>query len=178
MKNLFAVVAAIAACSQVALAEELEVGAPVSAFYVKDVTGPAAGTKLCYRCLYGNKPVVSIFARDIDGNVASLIKEVDGVVAKNQDHNMKAFVVLLTDEPEAKEAKLKQVADEGKVSHTPLTTFDGVTGPQPYKIAQDAEVTVMMWVDGKLQVNEAYKANELTKDKIGSVVSKTKTILN
>ena len=42
----------------------LEKGASVPPFYVKDVTGPAKdGEELCYRCRYGNQPVVTIFAR-------------------------------------------------------------------------------------------------------------------
>lgn len=178
MKKLLAVAVALTSLSTLALAEGLDVGSSVAAFYVKDVTGPAAGTKLCYRCRYGDRPVVSIFARDVNGEVASLIKEVDGVVGKHQAQDMKAFVVLLTDEPESKEGALKQVASEAQVANTPLTTFDGAAGPAPYKLSRDADVTVMMWVDGKLKVNETFKSGELTKDKISSVVSKTSTILN
>lgn len=178
MKKFLAMALAVTMMSSLAFADGLEVGAPVNAFYVKDVTGPAAGTKLCYRCRFGNRPVVSIFARDVNGEVASLIREVDGVVGANQAKDMKAFVVLLSDEPEAKEADLKKVAAETKVTNTPLTTFDGQTGPRDYKIAQDAEVTVMMWVGGKLKVNETYKAGELTKDKIPAIVGKTSSILN
>lgn len=178
MKKFLAMALAVTMMSSLAFADGLEVGAPVNAFYVKDVTGPAAGTKLCYRCRFGNRPVVSIFARDVNGEVASLIREVDGVVGANQAKDMKAFVVLLSDEPESKEADLKKVASETKVTNTPLTTFDGQTGPRDYKIAQDAEVTVMMWVGGKLKVNETYKAGELTKDKIPAIVGKTSSILN
>lgn len=178
MKNFLAVAVAFSALTSMVMAEGLEVGSPVNAFYVKDVTGPAAGTKLCYRCRYGDRPVVSIFARTVNGEVTNLIHEVDSVVGANQAKDMKAFVVLLSDEPEAKEETLKKVASESKVANTPLTTFDGNVGPRDYKITQDAEVTVMMWVDGKLKVNEAYKPGELTKDKISSLVGKTSQILN
>jgi len=178
MKNFLMVAVAISTFSSLAMADGLEVGTPVNAFYVKDVTGPAAGTKLCYRCRYGDRPVVSIFARDLNGEVKSLIHEVDTAVGANQAKDLKAFVVLLSDEPEAKEAALKEVAAQSKVTNTPLTTFDGNIGPRDYKITQDAQVTVMMWVDGKLKVNEAYKPGELTKDKIQSLLGKTSQILN
>lgn len=178
MKNFLAVAVAFSALTSLAMAEGLEPGAPVAAFYVKDVTGPAAGTKLCYRCRYGDRPVVSIFAREVNGEVKSLIHEVDAVVGANQAKDMKAFVVLLSDEPEAKEATLKQTATDAKVANTPLTTFDGNAGPRDYKISQDAQVTVMMWVDGKLKVNEAYKPGELTQDKISGLLGKTSQILN
>ncbi len=91
---------------------------------------------------------------------------------------MAAFVVLLSDSPEAKEADLKKVAQSKGIKSTPLTTFDGVTGPSSYKISKDAEVTVMMWVGGKLKVNEELKASDLSAEKINSIVGKTGTILN
>jgi len=177
MKNFLAVAVALSALTSMAMADGLQVGEAVNAFYVKDVTGPAAGTKLCYRCRFGDRPVVSIFARGVDGEVAHLIKDIDGVVGANSENDMKAFVVLLSNEPEASEGQLKKVAADTKVANTPLTTFDGAEGPRDYKISQDAEVTIMMWVDGKLKVNESFKEGELTKDKVAGVVSKTSEIL-
>lgn len=178
MKKFLVLTVAVATLSTMAIAGGLEVGEGVGAFYVKDVTGPAAGTKLCYRCRYGAKPVVSIFAREMNDNVASLVKSVDGVVADNKSKDMAAFVVLLTDQPEAQEGDLKAVAKSKGISSTPLTTFDGVSGPPAYKISKDAEVTVMMWVGGKVTVSEEVKASELTAAKINSIVGKTSTILN
>jgi len=178
MKKLLAVaVASLMTFSAVAMADGLEVGSTVGAFYVKDVTGPA-GTKLCYRCRYGDRPTVSIFTRSVDGNVESLIEKIDGVVGKNQNKDMKAFVVLLTDEQAAGEASLKSTAEKTKVTNTPLTTFDGTTGPDRYKISKDADITVMMWVNGKLKVNEALKASDLTAEKVASLVGETGKILN
>ncbi|WP_437203419.1 hypothetical protein [Planctomicrobium sp. SH664] len=178
MKKLLALAVAVTAFSSFAIAEELKVGDQVKAFYVEDVTGPAAGTKLCYRCRYGNRPVVSVFARGVKGEVPTLIQNLDGVVGNNQAKDMKAFVVLLTDEPEAHKGELKKIAEEKKVANTPLTTFDGIAGPPAYSISKDADVTVMMWVDGKLKVNESFKIDELTNEKVAAVVKKTSEILN
>lgn len=159
-------------------AECLEVGSKVGAFYVTDVTGPEAGKKLCYRCKYGNRPVVTIFSRNIDDQVTSLVKEVDGVVGKNQDKSMAAFVVLLSDNPEKSAETLKAAADKAGIKHTPLTTFDGQTGPDDYKIARDADITVMMWVKGELKVNETYKQGKLDQATVAKLVKETSSILN
>ena len=158
--------------------ECLEVGAKVKAFYVTDVTGPAAGEKLCYRCRYGGKPVVSMFIREVNPEVAKLVKEVDNQVAANKDAGMAAFVVLLTENPEDDAAKLKALAAEQGIQHTPLTTFDGAAGPGEYKVAQDSDVTVMMWVNHTLKVNDAFKKGELAADKVPAIVGKTSSILN
>ena len=63
-------------------------------------------------------------------------------------------MVLLSEDPEGQNKKLKEVADEQEIKNTPLTTFDGVAGPPEYKISKDADITVMMWVGGKVVVNQ------------------------
>lgn len=173
----------VALCANIGLmaaekAECLNEGDRVAAFNVVDVTGPAAGEKLCYRCRYGNRPVVSIFARDVNEDVASLVKQVDSVVGKNKDAKMAAFVVLLSDNPDDQSAKLKAVAEKQEIKDTPLTTFEGTAGPPEYKISKDADVTVMMWVDGKVKVNESLKKGDLNKDKIAALVKSTDKILD
>ena len=179
MKKMFAVVALLVACMAVQAEDKgLSVGEGVAPFYVTDVTGPSAGEKLCYRCRYGNKPTVSVFARKMTPEVAALTKGIDGVVADNQSKKMAAFVVLMTDKPEESAAALKTVAKEQDIKHTPLTTFDGVAGPEEYKLAQDSEVTVVMWVGSKVAVNKSFKAGELNADAIAASVKDTAKILN
>jgi hypothetical protein len=155
----------------------LAVGSKVGAFYVTDVTGPAAGTKLCYRCRYSQRPVVSIFVREVNENVAKLVKEVDQKVGQNKDAGMAAFVVLLSENPEADAQKLKDLAAKQGIQNTPLTTFDGAAGPSGYQLSKDADVTVMMWVESELKVNDTFKPGELAQDKVATVVGKTNEIL-
>ena len=147
-------------------------------FFVMDVTGPAAGEKLCYRCRYGAQPVVNIFARKLDENVTKLIKEIDGVVAKNRDSRMAAFVVVLTEDPDEQETVLKKTVQSGKIKHTPLTIFENSSGPAKYRIAKEADVTVMMWVESDVKVNHALKHGELNDEAISRIVKDTAKILN
>lgn len=182
MKQLLAPMIAVLLCVGAAVADPntapLQVGDDVGAFYVKDVTGPAAGTALCYRCRYGDRPTVTIFARTVDDKLAALLKEVDALVSKNASKDMAAFLVVMSDDPAAQEDKLKQLAKDNNLKNTPLTTFEDVNGPRSYRISKDADITVMMWVDGKVQVNEIIKQAELTPEKIASVTAQTSKILN
>src|SRR4029079_9757927 len=57
--------------------------------------GVKIGEELCYRCKMGNRPMVMVFARKADKNLAQLVKELDKVVAKNEDQKLGAFVALL-----------------------------------------------------------------------------------
>lgn len=183
MKKFFVACAALvmASASLVSAAEiqsGLEKGNKVPAFDVKDVTGPHKGDELCYRCRYGNQPVVSIFAKEMSDEVVQLSKEIDNVVAKHRDEKMAGFVVLMSDNPEKAAPALTEVAAKHKISQLPLTTFDGIKGPAGYKINEKADVTVMMWVEGKVKVSQGLSKSDLTKETIAKLVSETKTILD
>jgi hypothetical protein len=180
MKRMFAPAVALLVAIAPAFAADgpLLVGDDVGAFYVKDVTGPAAGTSLCYRCRFGDQPVVSIFARSVDDKLATLLKEVDTIVGKNSSKEMAAFLVVMTDDPAGQEEKLKKLAKDNEIKNVPLTTFEDLNGPRGYRLSKDAEITVMMWVDGKVQVNEALSQKDLTPEKIATLTESTSKILN
>ena len=73
----------------------LQIGDRPPAYNVKDITGPSEGTSLCYRCKFGDRPVVNIFAREMTPEVIALVKQIDGIVGKNEEKKMAAFVTLL-----------------------------------------------------------------------------------
>lgn len=157
----------------------LQVDAYPPAFNVTDITGPSAGEKLCYRCQYSTKPVVSIFVRKMDENTTKLVKEIDAIVAKNvEDKKMAAFVTVLSDDPDAQESALKKTAEEQMIKHTPLTVFENAAGPSAYKINEKANVTVMMWVESNVKVNHAFADGELNEEAIAKILKDTEKILN
>ncbi len=121
--------------------------------------------------------MVSIFAREITDNLTSLVRQIDEKIGANSDKKMAGFVVLLTDDPDDAEARLKTLAEKIKIEHTPLTVYDGVAGPESYSIAKDADVTVMMWVDSEVKVNRVYKKGKLDKPAIAAIVKDTAKIL-
>jgi hypothetical protein len=122
--------------------------------------------------------VVNVFAREITDDLTSLVKQIDETVGAHTDKKMAAFVVLLTDDPDAVEPRLKEVAEELRIEKTPLTVFDGLAGPPKYRIAKAADVTVMMWVGGKVKINRVYAKGELDKAAVESIVKDTSTILD
>jgi len=121
--------------------------------------------------------VVNIFAREITDDLASLVKQVDDVVAKNADKKMAAFLVVLADDADAVAPKLEELAEKHGIKHVPLTIFDGESGPGDYKIAKDADLTVLMWLKRDIKVNHALKKGELDAKKTKKIVADTETIL-
>lgn len=90
---------------------------------------------------------------------------------------MAAFVVVLTNDPDAVEPKLTKMADEDKIEHTPLTVIEGEAGPEGYKISKNAEVTVMMWVEGKVKSNHAFGKGKFDEKAVDAVLADTSKIL-
>lgn len=162
----------------VAADKGLSIGDSVPAFNVRDITGPNKGKTLCYRCKYGAQPVVTIFTRSVDANVVSLVKNIDEQVAKNKDKKMASFLVVLTNDADATEKKLAEIAQKEGIKHVPLTVMEGDAGPDGYGIEKDAETTVMMWVESELKVNSAFAKGKFDAKTVGTVAAETKKILN
>ena len=184
MKKFLAACAAVVVASVgIVMAAEiqsgLEKGDSVPPFNVKDVTGPAkSGNELCYRCRYGDQPVISIFAKEMTDEVAQLSKELDNVIAKNRDQKMAGFVVLMSDDPKKVASTLTAAAEKHNISQMPLTTFKGIQGPEGYKINSKADVTVMMWKDGRVTISQGMNVSDINKESIAKLVKETKTILD
>ncbi len=182
MKRFIAPAFALLAVAGLAIAGEvksgLEPGESPAAFNVKDITGPSKGKSLCYRCQYGAKPVAAVFTREINDEVANLVKQIDESVGANKHKKMCAFVVLLTDDAEAGAKQLTKLKEDQKISNVPLTVFDGTAGPADYKISKDAAVNVMMWNKSKVKVNHAFAAGKLTAEDAKKVAGETSKILN
>ena len=87
-----------------------------------------------------------------------MVKQLDGLVASAADNKatQKAFLVLLTDDPEDATDELEALAKKHGIKNVPLTFYDGILGPGGYRIARNAEVTVMMWKDDTVRINRAF----------------------
>lgn len=121
---------------------------------------------------------MSIFAREVTDNLASLVKQVDEQVEKNSDQKMAAFLIVLAEDADEMAPKLEALAKKQGIKNVPLTIFDGESGPGNYKIAKDADVTVLMWRGLQVKSNHAYRKGELNDKSIGEVVTSTSKILN
>jgi hypothetical protein len=148
----------------------LRVGEIANMFSVRAITGPYRGQTLCYRCKLGNSPVVCVFARRITPPLTSLLKQLEARIARGSNR-LKALVVFLTPDPRETETKLEALAARCGLEHVPLTLVNNPYGPQDYKIADDAEVTILMWKGPTVRVNRAYARGGMTEADVKDVVS-------
>ena len=120
--------------------------------------------------------MVNVFTRSLTDNLASLVKQVDKAIGENEEKKM-AFVVLLTEDPDASEEQLKAFAEKHKIKNVPLTMFDGVAGPPRFNLTEDADVTVHLYVKQKVESNHAFAKGKLDKEAIDKIMKDTDKIL-
>jgi hypothetical protein len=116
-----------------------------------------------------------IFAREVSAPLTSLVKKIDAATASNKSCKMGSFVVFLNDDEDLKK-KLEDLAEKEKIEKTVLT-IDNVAGPAKYKIAKDADVTVVLYTNRTVKANYAFKKGELKKSDIEKIVRDIKKIL-
>ena len=81
------------------------------------------------------------------------------------------MVVFLTDDTKETAKKLEALAAKCVLEHVPLTLVNNPYGPQDYKIADDAEVTILMWKGATVRVNRAYARGGMTEADVKRVVA-------
>ena len=160
-----------------------QVGDHVGAFEVVKAAGAAedgipVGKELCYRCKLGQRPVVMVFARTPDANLAKLTKELDKVVAKNADQKMASFVNLLGQNADELKKKAHDFVAQNKLQNIAFVVpGDLPNGPTEYKINEKADVTVLIYRNGKVAANHAFSTGKLSGEAIENVVADTSKIL-
>jgi hypothetical protein len=144
-------------------------------FHPLNVTGEKAGEKYCLFCCNGQNPVAMIFARENSPQLAKLIKKIDEQTAQNDAAKMGSFVVYLSDK-EGLDQELKNLAKENDLKKCVLA-IDNPAGPKAYKVAQEAEVTVVLYTDRTVKANHAFRKGELKDKDIDAIISEIPKIL-
>ena len=109
--------------------------------------------------------------------MVSLAKELQAKLFENSNKQLRAFVVVLSDEPKKHEDKLSELAQKNRLRTLPLTVFKDAKGPPDYKIAADAEVTVLLWIGLQVKANHAFAKDKLDAAAIKKVIASLGTIL-
>jgi hypothetical protein len=125
-----------------------------------NVNGPHAGEPYCLICENGLAPVAMLFAREVNEPLLALLAKLDEATAKNRDKEMGSFVVFLNDKEGLKEQLAKAAAAKG-LKHL-VVAIDAPAGPEGFKVASDAELTVVLYREHDVKANFAFRKGELT----------------
>jgi hypothetical protein len=133
-------------------------------------TGPLRGKSHCYICETAEKPAVVIFARSLSEPLAKLTGQFDKALADYQAAGLRAWVTFLSDDQPALDTKVVKWSADHALRRVPLGVFEDAGGPPSYRLARDADVTVLLLVGHKVTANFAFRSGELTDAAIAGVI--------
>jgi hypothetical protein len=145
-------------------------------FHPLNVTGEQAGKQFCLYCVNGQNPVAMVFARTADcPQMAKLLKKIDETTVKNAKSEMGSFAVFLSESKDL-EDKLKDLAKKEDLKKCVLS-IDNLSGPKDYNVSKDADLTVVLYVDRKVQANYSFKKGEIKDADIEKVIADVSKIV-
>ncbi len=159
----------------------LKQGDSLGVFYVTKVAGAVddevePGEELCYRCRYGSRPMVLVFARSTGGNVPELLQAIDKAVGENEESKLKGLLTLIGDDAAALKADAEKIAEASGDKLVPVVVAkETKTGPLSYKLSSDAEVTIVLAQDSQVVATHTYDAAKID---VKTIISEATKMLN
>ncbi len=139
----------------------LAVGKEVPSFFVRAVTGPQMNRSVCFVCRNGDRPVMMVVMRQIEAGTAALLKAIDEQVDGRRADGLRAFGVLLSDDPAKTSPLLQTVSFDGRLS-IPLGVGPEVLADREIlAIDPAASVTIVAYRDRKVVWTAALRTSEL-----------------
>ena len=117
-----------------------------------------------------------ILAREISDDLTSLVKKIDAATAKNSKAKMGSFVVVCNDD-EKTEDKLKELAKKEGIKKTILTLIDMKSGPEGMEIDPKADITVVLYSKKNTKAQFAYAKGEMKAKDIDAIMAALPKIL-
>jgi hypothetical protein len=148
-------------------ASGLKQGDSIGAFYVTKVAGAEddgveAGKELCYRCKYGQRPMVMVFTRKNSDKVSQLVSQLDKAVDKHGDSQLRAFVTVMGDDQAELKNSAKEIAKTSEAKKVPVAVAaDNANGPASYRLDPKADVTVIIANESQVVASHSFKADSV-----------------
>jgi hypothetical protein len=133
-------------------------------------TGKERGQQTCYICEQhdGNKPAAVVFARTTSDPLARLLTRLEAAGADRKDSGYKVWMTQLAEKADLE--TLAAWAQKKGIKTVPVGAFEDADGPPSYRLHKDADVTVLLFTQQKVIANYAFRAGELTDNRIDEVV--------
>jgi hypothetical protein len=117
-----------------------------------------------------------VFAKETGDALASLVKEIDKLVAENKDSKMASFVNIIGEDRDKLEETAKKIGGPLKnVAVVVPAEFE--TGPKDFGVSPEAGVTVMIYNKLKVLGNHAVAPGKLDEKKVKEIVADAAKLL-
>jgi hypothetical protein len=133
-------------------------------------TGPNRGQETCFICDAGDKPAVAVFARTTSDALGKLVGKIDRALAEHKAADLRAWVTFLGKDHDTFDGLLIEWSKKHGLKSLPVGTFQEEDGPPTYRVARDADVTVVLFVNRKVQATFGFRSKELTEEAVDRVL--------
>jgi hypothetical protein len=140
-------------------------------------TGPERGQSTCYICETADRPAVVIFARNLGDPLGKLVAKLDKALSDHKKEELRAWVTFLSDDQPTMDPKVVKWGKKHAIRGVPLGVFEEAGGPPAYRLARDADVTILFFVKRKIVANFAFRAGELTDERASDVLKALPSIV-
>jgi hypothetical protein len=132
--------------------------------------GKERGQSHCFICATEDRPAVVIFAHSLDDSLGKLTRGLDKALVDHKASELRAWVTFLNADQTSYDPKVVAWSKKQAIRSVPLSVFEDADGPPSYKLNRDAEVTVLVFVKQKVVANFAFRAGELSDERIADVL--------
>ncbi len=140
-------------------------------------TGPQRGQSSCFICETGERPAIVVFARTPNDSLGKLVNTLDKSVSDHKAADLRGWVTFLSDGADGLEDKVVKWGRDHAIRTMPLGIFEDADGPPSYKLARDADVTVLLFTKHKVVANFAFRAGELNDERVKDVMKAVPDLL-
>jgi len=123
-------------------------------------SGPQRGQPTCYVCETAEKAGVIVFARSATPQLGKLMQKRDKAVEDRPKGELTAWMTVLGEKTLSIDALGKWAKEQG-LKVVPTGVFDDPVGPPSYKLASDADITVILFLNRKVTATFAYHAGNV-----------------
>jgi hypothetical protein len=140
-------------------------------------TGAERGRSHCYICETEDRPAVVIFARTLTEPLGKLAQRLDKAVLDHKKAQLKSWITLLSDDQTGLDPKAVAWSRKIALSNVPIGIFEDTSGPPNYRLAREADVTVVLFTKRKTVATFAYRAGEFDLAQVDRVMKALPGIL-
>jgi hypothetical protein len=141
-----------------------------------NINGPDAGKNSCLYCRFGARPVVMVFAREVTPALRTLVQQLEKATAAHADCELSACVIVCNETPGIADV-LGEMVRQDQLKNVILAVTK-TAGPESYKLAADADVTVLLYSHTTVAANHSYRKGELNAEQINAVVADVAKIVS
>ena len=137
------------------------VGKEVPSFFVRAITGPQMNRSVCFVCRNGDRPVVMILMRRLEPGSAVVLKAVDELIDRRRADGLRAFGVMLSDEPSKVSPHLQTISFDQQLNLPLGVGPEALADRDSLSLDPAASVTFIAYRDRKVVWTSALRSAEL-----------------